>query len=130
MKKKRSKLFSDCFECVSVEIDSVYKVNIFNYTLKFYLFLSAFICILQFLSNLFSMQSLVNDTCAQAVILPDNPEEPYAGGLIYSCLVPSKSFQPLQCLSGGEKSLASLALLFAIQRYILILRLIEYVTCI
>jgi len=63
------------------------------------------------------VQSLVNDTSAQAIILPDNPEEPYAGNIIYNCIVPSKGFQPLQYLSGGEKSLASLALLFAIQWY-------------
>lgn len=67
---------------------------------------------------------------AQAIILPDNPEEPYAGNIIYNCIAPSKGFHPLQYLSGGEKSLASLALLFAIQQYILILILIEYLTCI
>jgi len=76
------------------------------------------------------VQSLVNDTSAQAIILPDNPEEPYAGNIIYNCIVPSKGFQPLQYLSGGEKSLASLALLFAIQWYILILKLIKCLACI
>ncbi|TGZ53900.1 Collagen alpha-2(I) chain [Temnothorax longispinosus] len=63
------------------------------------------------------LKSLVNDTSAQATILADNPEEPYAGNIIYNCIAPSKYFQPLQYLSGGEKSLASLALLFAFQRY-------------
>lgn len=76
------------------------------------------------------MQTLVNNTSAQAIILPDNPEEPYIGNIIYNCIMPFKGFQPLQCLSGGEKSLASLALLFVILRYISILRLIEYITCI
>lgn len=74
------------------------------------------------------MQDLVNDQSAQAIILPDNSEEPYAGKLIYNCIIPFKGFHPMQCLSGGEKSLASLALLFVILRYILILRLIEYIT--
>ncbi|KAG5331244.1 SMC1A protein, partial [Acromyrmex charruanus] len=66
---------------------------------------------MQFESN------LVNNTSAQAIILPDNPEEPYAGNIIYNCIAPHKGFQPLQYLSDGEKSMASLALLFAIQRY-------------
>ncbi|XP_018366242.1 PREDICTED: structural maintenance of chromosomes protein 1A-like [Trachymyrmex cornetzi] len=62
-------------------------------------------------------KNLVNNTSAQAIILPDNPEEPYAGNIIYNCIAPHKGFQPLQYLSDGEKSMASLALLFAIQRY-------------
>ncbi|KYM93308.1 Collagen alpha-2(I) chain [Atta colombica] len=66
---------------------------------------------MQFESN------LVNNTSAQAIILPDNLEEPYAGNIIYNCIAPHKGFQPLQYLSDGEKSMASLALLFAIQRY-------------
>lgn len=76
------------------------------------------------------MQNLVNDKSAQAIIFTDNAEEPYAGNIIYNCIMPFKGFQPLQYLSGGEKSLASLALLFVILRYISILRLIEYITCI
>lgn len=68
---------------------------------------------------LFSIQTLVNDTSAQAFILSDNPEEPYLGDINYSCIAPSKYFQPLQHLSGGEKLLASLALLFAIQKCVL-----------
>lgn len=122
MKTTRYKLFSNCLEYVTAKIDSIYKVGIFNYTLTFCLLYSLFLC--TFLFNLFSIQNLVNDTSAQAIILPDNPEEPYAGNIIYNCIAPSKGFQPLQCLSGGEKSLASLALLFAIQQYILILILI------
>ncbi|XP_011704616.1 PREDICTED: structural maintenance of chromosomes protein 1A-like [Wasmannia auropunctata] len=62
-------------------------------------------------------KNLVNDTSAQAFILSDNLEEPYLGNIIYNCIAPSKGFLPLQCLSGGETSLAGLALLFAIQRY-------------
>lgn len=75
------------------------------------------------------MQRLVNNTSAQAIILPDNFEEPYAGNIIYNCIAPYKGFQPLQYLSDGEKSMASLALLFAIERYILILRLMKRFTC-
>ncbi|RLU19349.1 hypothetical protein DMN91_007906 [Ooceraea biroi] len=86
VKMTRYKLFSDCLECISTEIDSIYK-------------------------------GLVNDESAQALILPENPEEPYAGTINFSCIPPNKRFQPMQHLSGGERTLASLALLFAMQRF-------------
>ncbi|XP_039303602.1 structural maintenance of chromosomes protein 1A isoform X2 [Solenopsis invicta] len=118
VKRNRYNLFSSCLENITAEVDSICKVGICNCALKFYLLHSLFFfCTSQFLFDLFSVQNLVNDRSAQAIILPDNPEEPYTGNVIYNCMVPSKNFLPMQCLSGGEKSLASLALLFAIQRY-------------
>ncbi|XP_070169774.1 structural maintenance of chromosomes protein 1A-like [Polyergus mexicanus] len=86
VKAKRHKLFSDCLECITAEIDSIYK-------------------------------NLANDVSVQAFIIPENPEEPYASGINYNCIPSSKRFQPLQYLSDGEKSIANLALLFAILRY-------------
>ena len=119
VKAKRYKLFSDCLERVTAEIDLIYKVSIYNYVSKLYLLCSLFFRTLQFLFDLFiGLQNLVNNTSAQAIILSDNPEEPYASNIIYNCIAPHKGFQPLQYLSDGEKSMASLALLFAIQRYI------------
>ena len=44
---------------------------------------------------------------------PENPEEPYLEGINYNCVVPSKRFQPMSNLSGGEKTIAALAFLFA-----------------
>lgn len=69
------------------------------------------------------MQNVVNDSSAQAFIITENPEEPYKNGIIYSCLPPSKRFLQIQYLSDGEKTLASLALLFTMMRYILTLSL-------
>lgn len=70
---------------------------------------------------LFSMQNLTNDKSAQALIILENPEEPYMGGINYSCIPPSKRCQPLQYLSDGEKTIANLAFRFAMLRYILTL---------
>lgn len=53
----------------------------------------------------------------QAVLSPDNPDEPYLGGIAYSCVAPGKRFMTMENLSGGEKCIAALALLFAIHRY-------------
>ncbi|CAK9796362.1 Structural maintenance of chromosomes protein 1A [Anthophora quadrimaculata] len=60
---------------------------------------------------------LVRDNLAQAILLPENHEEPYLDGLNYSCIMPGKRFQSFLNLSGGEKTLAALAFLFAIHSF-------------
>jgi len=62
-------------------------------------------------------KSLTSDHGAQAFLLPENPEEPYLEGINYNCVAPGKRFQPMSNLSGGEKTLAALALLFAIHSF-------------
>jgi chromosome segregation protein len=47
----------------------------------------------------------------------ENPEDPLAGGLLIQARPIGKVIQRLEQLSGGEKSLASLAFVFALQRY-------------
>ena len=44
-------------------------------------------------------------------------EEPYLAGIRYQVMPPLKSFRDMNQLSGGEKTMAALALLFAIQSY-------------
>lgn len=55
-------------------------------------------------------------TPPQAFLGPENPEEPYLDGINYNCVAPGKRFRPMDNLSGGEKTVAALALLFAIHR--------------
>ncbi|XP_025265125.1 structural maintenance of chromosomes protein 1A [Camponotus floridanus] len=86
VKAKRHKLFSNCLEHITEDIDSIYK-------------------------------NLTNDKSAQALIILENPEEPYMSGINYSCIPPSKRCQPLQYLSDGEKTIANLAFRFAMLRY-------------
>jgi len=62
-------------------------------------------------------KSLTNNASAQAFLVPENPEEPYLEGINYNCVAPGKRFQPMSNLSGGEKTVAALALLFAIHSY-------------
>ncbi len=47
----------------------------------------------------------------------ENPEAPFEGGLIIKARPPGKKVHRIQALSGGEKSLVSMAFIFAIQRY-------------
>ena len=62
-------------------------------------------------------KSLARNQSAQAFLGPENPEEPYLDGINYNCVAPGKRFQPMSNLSGGEKTIAALALLFAIHSY-------------
>ncbi|KAG9491266.1 hypothetical protein GDO78_006570 [Eleutherodactylus coqui] len=52
-----------------------------------------------------------------AFLSPENPEEPYLDGIAYNCVAPGKRFMPMDNLSGGEKSVAALALVFAIHSF-------------
>jgi len=66
---------------------------------------------------------LAQNQSAQAFLGPENPEEPYLDGINYNCVAPGKRFQPMSNLSGGEKTVAALALLFAIHRCVVHLTL-------
>nr|XP_057932163.1 structural maintenance of chromosomes protein 1B isoform X2 [Doryrhamphus excisus] len=59
---------------------------------------------------------ICRNSSAQAILTPDNPEEPYLGGINYSCVAPGKRFMSMENLSGGEKAIAVLALVFAMHR--------------
>jgi len=47
----------------------------------------------------------------------ENPEEPFEGGVLLTVKPRGKDVQYLEAMSGGEKTLAALALIFAIQEY-------------
>ena len=59
----------------------------------------------------------IRSKSAQAFLGPENPEEPYLEGINYNCVAPGKRFQPMSNLSGGEKTIAALALLFSIHSF-------------
>ncbi|CAM9460632.1 unnamed protein product [Chrysoparadoxa australica] len=47
----------------------------------------------------------------------DDREEPYLGGVTFNAMPPMKRFRDMEQLSGGEKTVAALALLFAIHSF-------------
>jgi chromosome segregation protein len=47
----------------------------------------------------------------------ENPEDPFSGGLTMKVQPKDKSLQRMEALSGGEKSLTALALIFSIQQF-------------
>ncbi|KAK3564796.1 hypothetical protein QTP86_027827, partial [Hemibagrus guttatus] len=62
-------------------------------------------------------QDLCRNNSAQATLSAENPDEPYLGGISYNCVAPGKRFMSMDNLSGGEKSIAALALVFAIHSF-------------
>ena len=47
----------------------------------------------------------------------DNPDEPFEDGVTYHAIPPMKKFRDIDQLSGGEQTVAALALLFAINNF-------------
>ena len=52
-----------------------------------------------------------------AYLTLNNQEEPYLDGIKFDTIPPGKRFMDMAHLSGGEKTVAALALLFAINSY-------------
>eukprot|EP00108_Taenia_solium_P006905 TsM_000765300 transcript=TsM_000765300 gene=TsM_000765300 len=80
---------------------------------------SAFMkCFLSIADNIDPLyKSLSRNPGAQASLLPTNAEEPYLEELQFQCVAPGKRFQQMDSLSGGEKTIAALALSFAMHQY-------------
>lgn len=53
----------------------------------------------------------------EAELLLENEQEPFQGGLLIRAKPPHKKVLRLEALSGGEKSLVSMAFIFALQEY-------------
>ena len=90
IKRDRLKLFQDCFRHVSESLGLIYR----DLT-----------------------RSSKHPLGGNAYLTLDNSEEPYLGGLRYTAMPPMKRFRDMDQLSGGEKTMAALALLFAIHSY-------------
>lgn len=91
VRKRRLKLFMDAYSAVRSKIDSVYKAL---------------------------TRSSKHVHGGQASLHLWNEEDPFAGGGIrYNVSPPGKHFRDMEQLSGGEKTVAALALLFAIHHY-------------
>ena len=90
VKKQRKDAFMNMFQRVSAVIDNVYK----DLT-----------------------KSTTHPTGGSATLFTENDSEPYDGGIKYTAQPPSKRFRDMDQLSGGEKTVAALALLFAIYEY-------------
>ncbi|GAA5883506.1 hypothetical protein JCM16303_005451 [Sporobolomyces ruberrimus] len=90
VKKKRCDLFNKAFRHIEDRIDQVYK---------------------DLTKGKASPQGGI------AYLSLEEPEEPYLHGIKYHAMPPLKRFRDMEQLSGGEKTMAALALLFAIHSF-------------
>ncbi|CAN9498997.1 unnamed protein product [Ophioblennius macclurei] len=60
---------------------------------------------------------ICRNNSAQAILSTENPEEPYLDGIRYVCVAPGKRYMSMDNLSGGEKAIAALAMIFAIHSF-------------
>ncbi|XAR61094.1 hypothetical protein NMG60_11034705 [Bertholletia excelsa] len=90
VKQRRYELFMEAFNHISGNIDKIYKQLTKSNTTK------------------------VGGT---AYLNLDNEDEPFLHGIKYTAMPPTKRFRDMEQLSGGEKTVAALALLFSIHSY-------------
>lgn len=62
-------------------------------------------------------RSALHPSGGQAYLSPENLEDPFAAGIKFSAMPPTKRFRDMEQLSGGEKTVAALALLFAVHSF-------------
>ncbi|CRG96357.1 structural maintenance of chromosome protein, putative [Plasmodium gallinaceum] len=97
LQKKRSYKFLHCFNYIKNIIDNVY--NNLTYNVKHHVGGQAFL-----------------DLCNYNEFNKD--DEPFYCGIKYNNMPPMKRYFEISELSGGEKSISALALIFSIQKYI------------
>ena len=90
VKTKRTALFKRAFDHISAQIDNIYKELTMSST---------------------------HPKGGQAYLYMDDSSEPYNEGVRYSTMPPMKRFRDMEHLSGGEKTMAALALLFAVHSF-------------
>ncbi|KAH9288971.1 hypothetical protein KI387_033088, partial [Taxus chinensis] len=90
VKQKRYERFMDAFSHISTNIDKIYKQL---------------------------TQSNTHPFGGTAYLSLENEDDPFLHGIKYTAMPPTKRFREMEQLSGGEKTVAALALLFAIHSF-------------
>lgn len=85
---------------------------------RFNIFMLAFDHISQHINEVYQdLTKSAKDDGGSAYLTLENDEDPYLDGIKYQVKLPTKRFQEMENLSGGEKTIAALALLFAVHSY-------------
>lgn len=92
VKDQRYDLFMNAFTHISEKIDTIYK-------------------------ELTKKEQTTQLLGGSAYLTLEDEDEPYLAGIRYHAMPPNKRFKDMDLLSGGEKTIAALALLFAIHSF-------------
>ncbi|TBU10506.1 SMC-like chromosome segregation protein [Hamiltosporidium tvaerminnensis] len=87
IKNQRQEIFMNCFNKINNSITRIYK------------------------------ELTKSESEGSAYLILENTDDPFKEGIKYHVMPPRKRFREIKDLSGGEQSIASLALLFAIREY-------------
>ena len=90
VRNRRRAIFLDAFQHIADSIDVLYKEL---------------------------TQSASHPLGGQAYLSLENSEDPFLHGVNYTAMPPTKRFREMEQLSGGEKTIAAVALLFSIHSY-------------
>merc|ERR1712032_376126 len=90
VKKKRAKIFDDAFYHIDQSLKTIYTDM---------------------------TKSSKHPLGGNAYLSLDDEDEPYLSGMKFNAMPPMKRFRDMEQLSGGEKTVAALSLLFAIHSY-------------
>ncbi|KAK1289708.1 Structural maintenance of chromosomes protein 1 [Acorus calamus] len=90
VKQRRYELFMEAFRHISENIDKIYKQL---------------------------TKSSTHPLGGTAYLNLENEDDPFLHGIKYTAMPPTKRFRDMEQLSGGEKTVAALALIFAIHSY-------------
>ncbi|KAI3901248.1 hypothetical protein MKW92_040968 [Papaver armeniacum] len=90
IKQRRYELFTEAFNHISNNIDKIYKQL---------------------------TKSSTHQLGGTAYLNLENEDDPFLHGIKYTAMPPTKRFRDMEQLSGGEKTVAALALLFSIHSY-------------
>lgn len=93
IKRKRKSLFEEAFEYVTEHIDPIYR---------------------ELTKNPNSTSELAGGSASLTL---EDEDEPFNAGIRYHATPPLKRFKDMEYLSGGEKTVAALALLFTVNSY-------------
>jgi len=92
VRKSRRAKFTDCFDKVATVISGIYQ-------------------------KLTANTAGLHADGGSAYLDLEDTQEPYNGGIKFTAMPPAKRFRDMHLLSGGEKTLAAMALLFAVHSY-------------
>ncbi|CAA7403241.1 unnamed protein product [Spirodela intermedia] len=90
VKQRRYELFMEAFDHISRNIDKIYKLL---------------------------TKSQTHPLGGTAYLNLENEDDPFLHGIKYTAMPPTKRFREMEQLSGGEKTIAALALLFSIHSF-------------